>query len=105
VVEADELDAEPDQVVEGGGVDVAGDDRDEDGVAADRLGGAALQPGAAVAAGHRRRGAVRRPPGGRRGDPLALQRRPAVQRAQLAQRHVHEGLDRVPGPVRQQIAR
>src|SRR5579859_2017574 len=48
---AGQLQAQSDQVIEDGGVDVAGDDRGDRGVAGDRAGGVAVQPRAAVAAG------------------------------------------------------
>ncbi len=45
---------------------------------------------------------MRRPPGADPGGPLLLQRRVGVQHQQVRQRDVHPGLDRLPGPLRQQ---
>ena len=50
VAEPVELDAEPDQVLQGGGVDLAGHERGHRGVAGHGPGGVAVQPRAAVAA-------------------------------------------------------
>ncbi len=44
VVEAVQFHAQPDQVLQRGRIDVTGHHRDEDRIAGDRLGGAALQP-------------------------------------------------------------
>ena len=56
-----ELGAQPDQVIQGGGVDVAGDDGGEGRVAGERAGGVAVQPRPAVAAAHRGGGPARGP--------------------------------------------
>src|SRR5580692_10251109 len=48
---AGELQAQVEEVIEGGGVDLTGHDRDDGGVAGRRGGGFAVQPGGAVAAG------------------------------------------------------
>ena len=58
-----QFDAEPDQVLQGVDVDVAGDDGGHRGVAGDGRGGVAVQPGAVVAAGLGRRAPGGRPTG------------------------------------------
>ena len=102
---AGELQAQVHQVVEGGGVDLAGDDRDDRGVAGHRPGGPAVQPGGAVAAGLRGGGAAGGPPDGHLADPLLLQHRPVIQGPQLGQGDVRPHLHRLPGPLREQPAR
>ena len=103
VAEPVELDAQPDQVLQRAGVDVAGDERDHRRVTRDGLGGVAVQPGpAAPAAARGGAGAV---PGPLRPDPrrpLLQQRRAALQDHQVREGDVHHGLDRLPGPLRQQ---
>jgi hypothetical protein len=78
VAELVELDAQLDQVIQGGRVDLAGDHWRDRRVAGERAGGVAVQPGAAVAAAHRRGRAARGPGRPRRGDPLLHQRGTAV---------------------------
>ena len=105
VAEPVQLDAQPDQIVQGGRVHLAGHDRGHRRVAGDRGGGVAVQPRAAVATAGRGRGPV---PGPLRPDPagpLLQQRRAALQHHQVGQRHVHQGLDRLPGPLGQQLRR
>ena len=75
------LDAQRDQVLDRGGVDVAGDHRDDHRVAGHLPGGVAVQPGAAVPGADRVGGAVGGPPGPVLGDPLVLQDPVLVVRA------------------------
>ena len=96
-------DAEVDQVLDRAGVQVAGDHRDDHRVAGDPAGRVPVQPGAAVPGGHRRGGPLRGPPGPVLDDPPLLQDRITVQGAQVRERHVHQGLDRLPGPFGQQV--
>ncbi len=103
VAEPVELDAQPDQILQGAGVHVAGHERDHRGVARDGLGGVAVQPGpAATPAAGGGAGAVPGPLRPDPGRPLLQQRRAAVQDHQVGQGDVHHGLDRLPGPLRQQ---
>jgi len=67
------LQAQGHQVIEGGGVDLTGDHRDDRGVASYRPGGFAVQPGGAVAAGLRGSRPAGGPPDGHLADPLGLQ--------------------------------
>ena len=97
-----QFDAQPDQVIEHAGVDVAGDDRGDDRVARHGPGGRAVQPGAAVPAALGGSGPAGGPPGGHLPDPLPGQHRPVIHRPQLGQRHVGPDLDRLPGPLGQQ---
>ena len=100
-----QLQAERDEVVQDAGVDVAGDDRGDRGVAGQGAGGVAVQPGAAVAAGPVGGfGAAGRPADPHLGDPLGLQHRPVIQSAQLGQRDVRPHLDRLPGAFGEQAA-
>jgi hypothetical protein len=101
---AGELDTQAHQVIQGGGVDLAGDDRDDGGVAGHGPGGLAVQPGGAVAAGLGGGGAAGGPPDGHLADPLVLQDRPVIQGPQLGQGDVAPQLHRLPGPLRQQAA-
>ena len=73
------------QLIQGAGVDLAGDHRDDGGVAGHGAGGLAVQPGGAVAAGLGGSRAAGGPPDGHLADPLLLQHRPVVQGAQLGQ--------------------
>ncbi|HEY6312836.1 MAG TPA: hypothetical protein VIY52_18825, partial [Streptosporangiaceae bacterium] len=59
VVQPVQQDAQADQLIQGGDVELAGHHRDHRRVAGHPLGGEAVQPGGAVAAGHGRGGAVR----------------------------------------------
>jgi hypothetical protein len=68
-----QFDAEPDQVLQGVHVDIAGDDRRHRGVAGDRLGGVAVQPRAVAGAGLGGVRAARGPPGPNPLGPLVLQ--------------------------------
>ena len=73
VAVAGELDAEPDQVLQDRRVDLAGDDRGVGRIAGERVRVVSLQLRGAVAAGYRRGGAVRGPPGPGPLCPLLLQ--------------------------------
>ncbi len=73
------------------------------GVAGDGLGGVAVQPGAALAAGLGRERPARGPLLPDLRGPLLLQRRIAVEQHQVGQRDVHPGLDRLPGALGQQV--
>ena len=96
--------AQPDQVLQRGHVHVPGDQRGHRRVARDRLGGVAVEPGAALAAGLGRERPPRRPPVPDLRGPLLLQRGVAVEQQQVGQRDMHPRLDRLPGPLRQQPA-
>jgi hypothetical protein len=99
------LQAQCDQVIQDGGVDVAGDDRGDRGVAGQGAGGVAVQPGTAVATDAvGGLGAAGGPADPHLGDPLGCQHRPVVQGAQLGQRDVRPHLDRLPGPLGEQAA-
>ena len=102
VAEPVQLHAQPDQVLQRGRVHLAGHDRGHRRVAGHRGGGVAVQPRPAVPAARRRGGPVPGPLRADPGGPLLQQRRAAVQRQQVRQRDVHPGLDRLPGPLRQQ---
>jgi hypothetical protein len=101
---AGELQAQVHQVIQGGGVDLAGDHRDESGVARYGAGGPAVQPRGAVAAGLRGDGAVGSPPDDHLPDPLILQDRSVVQGAQLGQGHMRPDFDRLASPLGEQTA-
>ena len=62
----------------------------EGGVAGDRAGGVAVQPGRALAAGHRGGGTVPSPLGADLGRPLLQQRGAAVHQEQVGQGDVHQ---------------
>ena len=80
VAEPVQLDAQPDQILQRAGVDLAGDERDHRRITGDGLGGVAVQPGAAAPAAGGGAGAV---PGPLRPDPAGplLQQRRAARRA------------------------
>ena len=96
--------AEPDQVVQRVHVDVAGHDRGHRGVARDRRGGVAVQPRAVVRAGLGGVRAAGGPPRPHPPGPFLLQGGVGVEQEQVGQRDVRPGLDRLPGPLRQQAA-
>ena len=99
-----QLHAEPNQVLQRVDVDVAGHDRRHRRVARDRRGGVPVQPRPVGRAGL---GGVRAAGGPPRPDPLRpflLQRGVAVEQDQVGQGDVRPGLDRLPGPLRQQPA-
>ena len=100
-----QLHAEPDQIVQGVDVDVAGDDGRHGGVAGDGRGGVAVEPGAVAGAGLGRGRAAGRPPGPDLRGPFFLQRRVAVEQQQVGQGDVDPGLDRLPGPLGHQVRR
>jgi hypothetical protein len=102
VAEPVQLDAQPDQIIQGGGVHLAGHVRGHGRVAGHRGGGVAVQPRAAVAAARRRLGPVRRPLDAHAGRPLLKQRGTALKQQQVRQGDVHPSFHRVPGPLRQQ---
>ena len=95
--------AQADQHLDCAGVEIAGNYGDEHRVAGHGPGGVAVQPGAAVAGADRRGGAVRGPPGPVLGDPLVLEDGVLVQVEQLGEVDVHQRLDRLPGPLGQEI--
>src|SRR5580700_453453 len=97
------FDAEGDQVLDRAGVDVAGDHGDDHRVDCDLPGGVAFQPGAAIPGGDRVGGAVGGPPGPVFRDPLVLEDPVLVPVAQLGEVDVDQRLDRLPGPLRQQV--
>src|ERR1019366_3626676 len=102
VAVAGELDAEPDEVVQDGGVDLAGDDRGPGRIAGERVRVLAVQPRGAVAAGHRGGGAVRGPPGpGPLGPPL-LELGIGVQVDQVSQGDMRPDFRGLTGPLGQQ---
>ena len=105
VAELAEFGAQPDQVLQHGRVDVAGDDRGHGRVTGDRLGGIAVQPRPAVPAALGGFGAVPGPGGADLGGPFLLQGGAAVQPQQVGQGHVRPHLDRLPGPLGQQARR
>jgi hypothetical protein len=86
-------------------VDAAGHDGGHRGVAGDRRGGVPVQPGAVTGAGLGGVRAARGPGGPDPPGPLLLQRRVAVEQEQVGQGDVDPGLDRLPGPLRQQVRR
>ena len=100
-----ELDAEPDQILQRVHVDVAGDDRGHRRVAGDRRGGVPVQPRAVGRAGLGGVRAARGPPRPDLPGPLVLQGGVAVEQHQVGQGDVRPGLDRLPGPLRQQVRR
>ena len=99
-----QFDAQPDQVLQRVHVHVPGHDRGHRRVARDRLGGVPVQPRAALAAGLGRERPARRPPLPDLRGPLLLQGGVGVEQQQVGQRDVHPGLDRLPGPLRQQAS-
>jgi hypothetical protein len=103
VAELAEFGAQPDQVLEGRGVDVAGDDGGHGRVARDSFGSVAVQPGAAVAPGLGGFGAAGGPGGADLRGPFVLQGGAAVQPEQVGERDVGPDLDRLPGPLGQQV--
>ena len=100
-----QLCAQLDQVLKRRGVDVPGDDRGHSRVTRDRFGGVPVQPRPAIAAALGRLGPAGRPGGADLRGPLLLQGRAALEPEQVGQRHVRPGLDRLPGPLGQQIRR
>ena len=100
-----EFDAQPDQVVKDTRVQVAGDDRGHRGVAGDRLGRVAVQPGAGVPAAFGRGRPVPGPPRPHLRRPFLLQRGAAVQPEQVRQGDVRPHLHRLPGPFGEQPGR
>ena len=100
-----QFDAEPDQVLQGVHVDVAGDDGRHRGVAGDRRGGVPVQPGPVARAGLGGVRAAGGPPGPDLLRPLLLQGGVAVEQHQVGEGDVRPGLDRLPGPLRQQPGR
>ena len=101
-VELAEFGAQPDQVLQRAQVDIPGDHRGGRGVAGERRRGLAVEPGGPVAAGDRGGGAGRGPLRADPGRPLLQQRRAAVDQHQVGQRDVHQGPDRLAGPLGQQ---
>jgi hypothetical protein len=97
------LHAQHDQLIDRDGIQVAGDYGDDHRVARDGPGRAAVQPGPAVTGGHRRSSPVRGPPGSVFADPRVLQRRVLIHRAEFSKGNVDQRLDRLPGPLGQQI--
>jgi hypothetical protein len=75
------------------------------GAARDGPGGVAVQPGAVAGAGLGGVRAAGGPPGPDLRGPFFLQRRAALQAEQVGQGDVDPGLDRLPGPLRQQPGR
>ena len=100
-----QFDAEPDQVLQRVDVDVAGHDRGHRGVAGDRRGGVPVQPGAVGRAGLGGVRAAGGPPRPHLLRPFVLQGGVAVEQHQVGQGDVRPGLDRLPGPLRQQARR
>jgi hypothetical protein len=103
--EAVVLHAQADEHVHRAGVHITGNDGDDHRVAGHHAGRVAVEPGPAVAGAHRRGGPLGGPPGPVPGDPRVLQLGVHVQVTQIRERHVHQGLDRLPGPGRQQAGR
>ena len=95
--------AQADQLFYRPGIDIPGDHGDDHRVAGDLPRRVPVQPGAAVPGGHRGGRAVGGPPGPVLGDPRVLQHGVLVHLAQVGKGDVHQRLDRLPGPLRQQI--
>ena len=102
VTEPVQLDAQPDQVLQGVRVHLPGHDRGHRRITGHRRRGVAVQPRPAVTAARRGLRPARRPRGADPAGPLLLQRGAAVQHHQVRQRDMRPGLDRLPGPLRQQ---
>src|SRR4029077_4642940 len=86
-----QLDAQPDQLVQGVYVDLAGHDRGHGRVAGDRVGGVAVQPGALGPGAFGGPGAVRGPLGADLGSPFVQQGGAAVDPQQVGQGDVDPG--------------
>jgi hypothetical protein len=99
---AGEFQAQADQIVQDGGVHVAGHDGGDGGVAGEGVGGVAVEPGGAVAAGDRGGGAGGGPAGPDPFGPGLLQFGAGVQGQQVGQGDVRDDLGGLPGPGRDQ---
>ena len=100
-----ELGAQPDQVLQRGGVHLPGHDRGHRRVARDARGSVPVQPRPAIAPAFRCGGTARGPGRADLRGPLLLQRRAAIQPEQVRQRDVRPDLDRLTGPPGQQPGR
>ena len=105
VAEPVQFHAQPHQVLQRVHVDVAGHDRGHRRVTRDRRGGVAVQPRPVGRAGLGRGRAAGGPPRPDPLGPLLLQGGVGVEQEQVGQGDVRPGLDRLPGPLRQQPGR
>ena len=96
-------DAQGDQVFDRGGVDVAGDDRDDHRVIGDGAGGVTGQPGPAIPGTDGGGGAAGGPLGPVGGDPRVLQDRVLLHGQQFGEVDVRQRLDRLSSPPGQQV--
>ena len=97
-------DAQEDQFLHRAGIDVAADHGDQHRVTRDGPGRLAVQPGPAIPRADRGGRPRRRPAGPVLGDPSVLQdAQSLIHLAELGEVDVDQGLDRLPGPLGQQI--